>query len=290
VSKKKSKSKQKEHPDTKLSILQEIYDTLNRASDIFVGRPSSDDPGMLWLSDDSIDEWNVRAYDRRSDSYIDPRGYGEPEIRQPYHKRKWRVGDLPAVKCWPIRVTDFFAAVDEILKTLVSKLIRLCCQIPDRWKPIKVADYILADDASADAWDELRFLIQEAEAIPQSQDTEQTDADAVRDSEAETKRKELSKSAQDAVALYDYAIEKDPMLLHKTDNDVYEWLEIHDLPVEFNLPSRDTWKRYLRKARKYKGLQKKFPRQNCPSRIHKVNEIQSIEDISSQYTKPGEAD
>lgn len=166
MSKSKSKSKRKEHPDTKLSVLEEIYDTLERASDIFVGRPASRDLGMLWLSDDSIDEWKVRAYDRQSDSYIEPRGYyGGPEIRQPYHKRKWRAGDLPEVKCWPIRVRDFFAAVDKILRALVSKLIGRGYPILKRWKPIKCADYVNAGDASAEAWDELRFLIQEAEAI-----------------------------------------------------------------------------------------------------------------------------
>lgn len=169
MSKSKTKKQQKKRVDTVLSILQEIQDTLHQASHLVVGLPTLGDRGTLWLSNDSIDAWNVRTYDQQSDSYIDPRGYyNEPKIRQPYHLRKWREGDLPKVECWPIRVRDFYAAVDEKLKPLRSKLIELDYQFPDRWKlkPIKFSNYIDSDEA-ADAWDELRVLIQTAEVISQ---------------------------------------------------------------------------------------------------------------------------
>lgn len=149
-----------------LSVLEKMRDALNKASNLVVGRRKSKDPGMLWLSGESIEEWDVRRYDRPSETYVDARDgfYGGPEIRQPYDKCKWVQGDLEEVQCWPIRSSDFYAAVDRRLGEFVSQLIQLNYKIPDKWKPIKFVEYVYGDQ-SADLWDELKFSIQEAEAL-----------------------------------------------------------------------------------------------------------------------------
>jgi len=225
MSKSKKEKQQKKQVDTALSILQQIYATIDQACDLFIGRHVSSDPGTLWLSKDSIDEWNVRA------------DYNElPEIREPYHRRKYlqkvtsieryrkqyrlimeefekiknqpgkilcgsieqrlsfflqtnkqrltkaelkEWNQLKKILCWPIRVRDFHAAVDEKLKALRSKLTEMGYQFPDRWKlkPIKFSNYIGADDA-AEAWDELQVLIQDLGHHTKSKEVPWSDNDA----------------------------------------------------------------------------------------------------------------
>lgn len=65
----------------------------------------------------------------------------------------------------------------------------------------------------------------------------------------------LPPSKEKAYWSYESACRACPDLEGKHDDDVYEWLREHG-PSKYELPSIETWKRYLRAGRKLRGTQK----------------------------------
>ncbi len=74
----------------------------------------------------------------------------------------------------------------------------------------------------------------------------------------------LRKSVKLAYLSYQHAMERIESV-NPTDDEVYEWLKERSGPDEYRPPSCETWKRYVRIARKHYGKQKNRPR---PSRPH----------------------
>ena len=74
-----------------------------------------------------------------------------------------------------------------------------------------------------------------------------------------------------------------------TDKQAYEHLKEHGVEStgDFKLPAFETWQRYLRHARKHHSTQKNTPRAGrpCGRSTIKPNQIQSLSEISSQYTE-----
>ena len=68
----------------------------------------------------------------------------------------------------------------------------------------------------------------------------------------------LTKSKRLAYQSYAYAINENPDLDEKTDNEVYDWLKEHGCDVydKNKLPNLGAWKRYVRYFRKANGTQK----------------------------------
>lgn len=65
----------------------------------------------------------------------------------------------------------------------------------------------------------------------------------------------LPPSKEKAYWSYGSACSECPDLEDKSDDDVYDWLREHG-PPEYELPSRESWKRYLRAGRALLGTQK----------------------------------
>lgn len=73
----------------------------------------------------------------------------------------------------------------------------------------------------------------------------------------------LGPSQEKAYCSYLWACSECSALAGKVDDDVYEWL-LENGPAEYELPSRETWKRYLRDGRKWHGTQKHQRRSGRP--------------------------
>lgn len=83
----------------------------------------------------------------------------------------------------------------------------------------------------------------------------------------------LTKAERMAYQSYEHAISKKTELAEAKDDDVYNWLKENGLP-DYELPSRDTWKRYVRQGRLTHGTQKTTQRKGRTGRsIVKVNQI-----------------
>jgi len=101
--------------------------------------------------------------------------------------------------------------------------------------------------------------------------------------EAINAKKGLTKAEILAYQSYNYAISKEPKLADTKDDEIYNWLKENDITEEYELPSRETWKRQVRSGRKHHGTQKNTPRAGRTSRsIVTVNQI--------KYTSSQKAD
>jgi len=93
---------------------------------------------------------------------------------------------------------------------------------------------------------------------------------------AKTEQKEgdgLTKAERQAYQSYEYAISQKPKLADKTDDEAYNWLKENSLP-DYELPSPETWKRYVRRGRWVNGTQKTSPRKGRTGRsIVKADQI-----------------
>lgn len=93
----------------------------------------------------------------------------------------------------------------------------------------------------------------------------------------------LTQAERAAYQSYNYAISKEPKLADTKDNEIYNWLKENGITEEYELPSRETWKRQVRSGRKHHGTQKNTPRAGRTSRsIVTVNQI--------KYTSSQKAD
>lgn len=72
----------------------------------------------------------------------------------------------------------------------------------------------------------------------------------------------LTRSQRLAYQSCQYAINQNPNLAEASDNDVYNWLKDNGFSEDdsHKLPSRETWKRYVRHGRKADNKQKSIPR------------------------------
>lgn len=163
-----SKTKQ---PDTVLSILNEIHQTIQKTRVFLYDRSRRHESDMYfrWFTDEEIDEWNIRALDQETNTEKEVRGYYHlPSMDHPLAAENRKLYDgqrfCKEAKCWPVFTTDFLRVVDRKLMSLTSKLIGLEYPLPERWKPIGAARYFNRNREARDAaWDELRFLIQKSQ-------------------------------------------------------------------------------------------------------------------------------
>ncbi len=87
----------------------------------------------------------------------------------------------------------------------------------------------------------------------------------------------LTKSQRLAYQSYQYAINQNQDLPEANDNDVYNWLKENGFSEDdsYELPSLETWKRYLRYGRKAHGTQKNTRRKGRTGRsIVKASQIE----------------
>lgn len=87
----------------------------------------------------------------------------------------------------------------------------------------------------------------------------------------------LTKSQRLAYQSYQYAINQNPDIAEANDNDVYNWLKENGFSEDdsYELPSLETWKRYLRYGRKAHGTQKNTRRKGRTGRsIVKASQIE----------------
>jgi hypothetical protein len=89
----------------------------------------------------------------------------------------------------------------------------------------------------------------------------------------------LTKAQRVAYHSYEYATSEKPTLAEAKDDDVYDWLKENAFP-EYELPSRETWKRYVRHGRKADNKQKNIPRTGRTGRS--IVKASQIEYTSSQ--------
>jgi len=98
---------------------------------------------------------------------------------------------------------------------------------------------------------------------------------------------EIAKRYEKAYQSYQYAEKK--IGGDVTDRRAYNYLKEHGVEgvEDFELPIFETWQRYVRFGRKRYGTQKKTPRAGRISgrSTIKPNQIQSLSEISSQYTE-----
>ena len=84
----------------------------------------------------------------------------------------------------------------------------------------------------------------------------------------------LPKAERLAYESYRHAVSKNPNLADATDDDAYDWIKENG-PDDYELPSRQTWKRQVRFGRNYHGTQKNAPRVGRTGRsIVNVGQIQ----------------
>jgi len=94
----------------------------------------------------------------------------------------------------------------------------------------------------------------------------------------------LTKAERCAYQSYEYAVSKEPNLADAKDDAVYDWLKENGTQGDYELPSRETWKRQVRTGRKSYGKQKNTRRAGRDGRSTiKSDQIQSLSEISSQY-------
>ncbi len=87
----------------------------------------------------------------------------------------------------------------------------------------------------------------------------------------------LTKSQRLAYQSYQDAINQNPDIAEANDNDVYNWLKENGFSEDdsYELPSPETWKRYIRSGRKAHGTQKNTPRKGRAGRsIVKASQIE----------------
>lgn len=102
-------------------------------------------------------------------------------------------------------------------------------------------------------------------------------------------RSNLTKAEILAYQSYEYAIQQSPELAERTDKDVYDWLKKHGMPGEeqYDLPSFETWSRYVRAGRKANNAQKNTSRNGRFVRAgNAAEDPELLKQISSQYSKP----
>lgn len=75
----------------------------------------------------------------------------------------------------------------------------------------------------------------------------------------------LSRAERLAYQSYEYAISQRSALAEAKDDDVYDWLREHR-NTDYGLPSRETWKRYVRQGRWAYGTRKNNPRKGRTGR------------------------
>lgn len=103
----------------------------------------------------------------------------------------------------------------------------------------------------------------------------------------------LAKRYKQAYCSYEFAekelLKADPVLKTITDKQAYDYLQEHGFKGEddYVLPNYDTWQRYVRRGRRKYGTQKNAPRtgRGYGRSVIKPDQIQSISEISSQYTE-----
>lgn len=95
----------------------------------------------------------------------------------------------------------------------------------------------------------------------------------------------LPPAQEKAYQSYWYAIKKCSEIANKKDKDVYLWLKENG-PADYDLPSFNTWSRYVRDGRKLHGTHKNSPRAGRETKVPKANDDPDlIQQISNQYTK-----
>ncbi len=94
----------------------------------------------------------------------------------------------------------------------------------------------------------------------------------------------LTKVERLAYQSYEYAVDKNPKLADETDEKAYDWLKQNWSNADYELPTFETWVRYVREGRKAFGKQKNTSRagRNGRSTIN-TNQIQSLSEISSRF-------
>jgi hypothetical protein len=101
----------------------------------------------------------------------------------------------------------------------------------------------------------------------------------------------LTKAPRVAYATYEYAITKNVDLANATDDEVYQWLkskkaEEDSKLTDYELQDCESWKRQLRKARKFHGTQKHKSRAGRNSNAQDVKkDPELLPQISNQYNK-----
>lgn len=157
-----------------------------------------------------------------------------------------------------IAVADFDASVLKAekpeLQTDLPKLVSALLQLPlDSWQTTGWAESVLPRQPKSDTGG------QDSEPSGESNSTPTTKAavDEATQPKAETSTT-LRPCDQKAYSQYQHAIEQDPTL--STDDEVYDSVS-EDANVDgLPLPRRDSWKRFLGRARAYHDQRKNGPR------------------------------
>jgi hypothetical protein len=91
--------------------------------------------------------------------------------------------------------------------------------------------------------------------------TEQTEtAEPSTGQKTDAWKRKLGPAAKKAFSQYQRAIELEPALAGGIDDKVYEYVEAELLDDGESMPTRDNWKRQVRKGREFHDCQKNKPR------------------------------
>jgi len=143
----------------------------------------------------------------------------------------------------------------SVLKRLKTKLMG---ETPGKSEDVELANVSVLTDLYSKPGAAIALLLASAQARP----TETEKQDGAAEGPTQTDDRSLAPSRFIALDQYDREIEQNPHLAEKTDRDVYDWLCEH----EENLPSFETWSRYLREARAVCNRQKNTPRKGRHAR------------------------